>query len=170
MKLQVTIERSLISGISSMVIFGVLILLLFFGEMMLFMALPLTNDKLQDILPNIALVSSLLFSGLLIYIDEKRHGNTQQLQIEIEKDQLAVTQGRKEFVIPLTEIREVTKVMRFDRIYPEKGKYKVVIKRRKHRSLTFMTTEQEYANHADFEDTDLAKFYFALRSHGIKCC
>ena len=154
MKLQVTIDRSLFPGIPYPSMFGILFLFIFVSEMVLLFALA----------------SSLLLTSIILYIDEKRHGNTEKLQIWFQEDGITLLQGKKESSIPFDEIKEAVRIMQFNRIYSEKGKYKVILRRRKHRSLAFLTTEQEYRDHADFEDTDLAKFYEALRSHGVKCC
>ncbi len=170
MKLQVTIDRSLFPGIPYPSMFGILFLFIFVSEMVLLFLFCPTNEQIEDILPGIALASSLLLTSIILYIDEKRHGNTEKLQIWFQEDGITLLQGKKESSIPFDEIKEAVRIMQFNRIYSEKGKYKVILRRRKHRSLAFLTTEQEYRDHADFEDTDLAKFYEALRSHGVKCC
>lgn len=170
MKLQVTIDRSLFPGTSYNSMFGILFLIFFVGEMILLLVFCPSNDRIESVLPGIAMASSLLLTSIILHIDEKRHGNTEELQIWFQEDGITLIRGKKECSIPFDEIKEAVRIMQFNRIYPEKGKYKVILRRRKHRSLTFMTTEQEYSDHADFEDTDLAKFYDTLRSHGIKCC
>lgn len=170
MKLQVTIDRSLFPGIPYLSMFGILFLLFFVGEMVLLLLFCPSNEQTEDILPGIALASSLLLTSIILYIDEKRHGNTEKLQIWFQEDGISILLGKKEYSIPFDEMKEAVRIMQFNRIYSEKGKYKVILRRRKHRPLAFMTTEQEYRDHVDFEDTGLAKFYEALRSHGVKCC
>lgn len=170
MKLQIKIERSLIPGIPFIALAGIFFIIFFFGEMFLFSILPCTSSLPDDSLSIFALLSSAAVLLFLSLLDEKRHGNTQTLEAEIHKEYIQLTCGNKNWNIPYSDIKEVVKIMRYDRTYTEKGKYKIVIKRRKHRSLAFMTTEKEYQEHCDFQHTDLARLYYALRDRGIKCC
>lgn len=90
---------------------------------------------------------------------KKYRSNTEKLHIWFQEGSITLLRGKKEYSIPFDEIKEAVRIMQFNQIYPEKGKYKVILRRRKHRSLAFMTTEQEYRDHADFEDTGLVKMY-----------
>lgn len=170
MKFRINIERCLIPGVSFIALIGCLFLICFFGGLFLYSQFPICNIIPDDIACTLVFVVSVFLTFFFSYLDEWRHGDTQILQAELLDDCLILTQERHCWNIPLTEIREVMMVMRFDRIYVEKGKYKVVIKRKKHRSLTFMTTDKEYDLHSDFEDTELSKLYYALRAKGIYCC
>ena len=170
MKLQVHIERSLIPGFAFTAVVFLLFLAFFLGEILLLSCLPFSSSVPDDILSIFVCLSSLAFALFLSFLEEKRHGDTQLLQAELHENDLVLSQGKRSWNIPVAEIKEVTKTMQYNRIYDEKGKYKVVIKRKGHRSLTFMTTQKEYLDRCDFEATELSKLYYALRSLGIKCC
>lgn len=170
MKLEISVERCVIPGIPFISFFALLFVVLFFGEFYLYCNVPILQKIPDDIFPFLCLASGLFLMFFAYYLDEKRHGNTETLSAEIQDNVLILSQGPSHWRIPLTDIKETVKIMCINRVYDEKGKYKLIIRRKKHRPLTFMSTNEEYQAHVDFAETELSKLYFLLRSQGVKCC
>ena len=76
----------------------------------------------------------------------------------------------REYRITYDTVTEVSKVMVIDRMHDQKGCYRMKIKCRGRSNLEFETTQQEYEEHLDFEETGLAVFYNACKEAGLKCC
>lgn len=76
---------------------------------------------------------------------------------------------RRKHRIAYKDIKEVEKVMIINRIYDEKGHYRLRIKTG-HRSYRFYNPAEEFEKHPDFEETGLAQLYYEFRRHGVKCC
>lgn len=124
----------------------------------------------DEILSLIAVVLAIASAVMAEYVMDRKYGVTQQLLVTFEEEQCVLSKGRRKWSVPYQEIMSVVKVMAINRFFVEKGAYRVTIKRKGHSSITFWTTDQEYQEHRDFEDTQLYTLYLGLRSRGVKCC
>lgn len=158
------------SGRSGFLAEGIVFLLVFFS---VFLATFLLPDPIveqhDEMLSLIALALALAISVLVAYVVERKYGVTQQLLATFGEEQCVLRTGHSEWTIPYQEITSVVKVMAFNRIYNEKGAYRVTIKWKGHSSITFWTTDQEYQEHRDFENTQLYELYLEMKKHGVKC-
>lgn len=158
-------------GRSGFLFEGIVFLLVFFSVFLLTFLLPASIvEQYDETLSLIALVLALASAILVACVMDKKYGTTQQLLVTFGEEQCVLRKGRKEWQLPYREITSVAKVMAFNRIYNEKGSYRVTIKRKGHSSITFWTTDQEYQEHKDFEDTQLYELYLGMKKHGVKCC
>lgn len=158
-------------GISGFLVEGIVFLLVFFAIFLITLLLPDSMVEQHDeMISLIAIVLAMAAAILVEYVMERKYGVTQQLLVAFEEDRCVLRRGRREWSVPYQEITSVVKVMAFNRIFNEKGAYRVTIHRKGHRSITFWTTDQEYEEHRDFEDTQLYELYLGMKSHGVKCC
>ncbi|MDO4166983.1 MAG: hypothetical protein Q4D32_06235 [Eubacteriales bacterium] len=159
------------SGIGGFLMEGVVFLVLFVCVFLLSVFLPEhVLEKYSNVIALIALGVALLGSLMAQYGMERFYGATKQLVASFDEDSVTLRKGQKEWRIPYQEIKEVVKVMAVNRFFDEKGCYRVTIKRKRRRAITFWTTDQEYREHMDFEETQLYSLYVELRSRGVKCC
>ena len=150
---------------------GIVFLLVFFSVFLVTFLLPDPIVEQQDeMISLIAFMLALASSVLVAYVMERKYGVTQQLLVTFGEEQCVMRKGRREWIVPYQEITSVVKVMVINRIFDEKGAYRVTIKRKGHSSITFWTTDQEYQEHKDFQDTQLYGLYQEMKSHGVKCC
>lgn len=158
------------SGPGGFLVEGIVFLLVFFS---LFLGTFLLPDSIveqhDEMISLTAFVIALACSVLVAYVMERKYGVTQQLSVSFGEEQCVLRKGRREWSIPYQEITSVVKVMAFNRIFNEKGAYRVTIKRKGHSPITFWTTDQEYQEHRDFEDTQLYGLYLEMKKHGVKC-
>ena len=159
------------SGLSGFLVEGIVFLLVFFSVFLVTFLLPDSIvERHDDLISLIAIVLALATAVLVEYVMDRKYGVTQQLSVTFEEEQCVLRKGRRTWSVPYQEITSVVKVMAINRFFPEKGAYRVTIKRKGHSSITFWTTDQEYQEHRDFEDTQLYKFYLEMKSRGVKCC
>lgn len=158
-------------GRSGFLLEGIVFLLVFFSVFLVSFLLPDSIVEQHDeMISLIALVIAMAICILVAYVVERKYGVTQQLLVTFGEEQCVLRKGRREWTIPYQEITSVVKVMAFNRIYNEKGSYRVTIKWKGHSSITFWTTDQEYQEHRDFEDTQLYELYLEMKKRGVKCC
>jgi len=89
------------------------------------------------------------------------------LTAEFGEEAVTLTWKKKRKVIPYTEIREVGKITVIDRIH-DGGYYRVTVKT-KGRRYRFFSGEDSHKS-LKFEQTELSKFYYEFKRHGVKCC
>ena len=158
-------------GKSGFLVEGILFLLVFFAVFCIILLLPdAVVEQHDDMISLIALLLAAAAATLAAYITDQKLGVTQQLLVIFEEDHCVLQKGRREWSVPYREISEAVKIMVINRFFYEKGAYRLTIHWKGHRSITFWTTDQEYQEHKDFEDTQLYELYLGLRSHGVKCC
>lgn len=158
-------------GISGFLVELIVFLLVFFAIFFITLLLPDSIVEQHDeMISLIAVVLAMAAAILEEYVMDRKYGVTQQLLVTFEEDRCVLRRGRREWSAPYQEITSVVKVMAFNRIFNEKGAYRVTIHWKGHRSITFWTTDQEYQEHRDFEDTQLYELYLGMKSHGVKCC
>lgn len=158
-------------GKSGFLVEGIIFLLVFFVVFCITLLLPdAVVDQHDDMISLIALILAAAAATLVAYITDRMFGVTQQLLVTFEEDHCVLQKGRREWILPYQEISEVVKIMVINRFFYEKGAYRVTIRRKGHRSISFWTTDQEYQEHRDFEDTQLYELYLEMKNHGVKCC
>lgn len=158
-------------GKSGFLVEGIIFLLVFFAVFCITLLLPdAVVDQHDDMISLIALLLAAAVAMLVAYVTDRMFGVTQQLLVTFEEEYCVLQKGRREWSVPYQEIREAVKIMVINRFFYEKGAYRLTIHWKGHRSITFWTTDQEYQEHKDFEDTQLYELYLGLRSHGVKCC
>lgn len=128
------------------------------------------TERLEEVIPLLALVTSTLAVCIFYYIREKRTAGVMMVRVNIDDDRLQLAIGSKKYLRDLSDIKEIRKTMIIDRIHNEKGKYRIKVCCHGKGTWIFESTEQEYEKHLDFENTELYRFYDACRSVGIKCC
>lgn len=159
------------AGLSGFLVEGIVFLLAFFSIFLVTFLLPDSIvEQHDDLISLVALVLALVSAVLVEYVMSRKYGVTQQLLVTFEEEQCVLRKGRREWSVPYQEITSVVKIMVINRFFDEKGAYRVTIKRKGHSSITFWTTDQEYQEHRDFEDTQLYGLYLGMKSHGVKCC
>lgn len=159
------------AGLSGFLVEGIVFLLAFFSIFLVTFLLPDSIVEQHDeMISLVALVLALVSAVLVEYVMSRKYGVTQQLLVTFEEEQCVLRKGRREWSVPYQEITSVVKIMVINRFFDEKGAYRVTIKRKGHSSITFWTTDQEYQEHRDFEDTQLYGLYLGMKSHGVKCC
>lgn len=125
---------------------------------------------MEDSMPGIALVVSVLVLCVYSCVRDQRTHGTMKLEISFGETEFRITVREKTAQIPYTAVAEVRKWMVVDRFHSEKGCYRVRILCHGRSDLTFETTQEEYEAQADFEQTGLAVFYRACQEAGLKCC
>lgn len=83
-------------------------------------------------------------------------------------DHIVLKRGKRERVIPYHKIKKVVKYMIINRMYTDKGKYRMVI-RCKGRNYVIYSGEDSTLK-LDFEQTEISKIYYELKNRGIMCC
>lgn len=111
----------------------------------------------------------LLFCLMVHYREKKTHG-IMEMHVIFSGHGVDITVRKKTWSLSYSDIREVRKIMIMNRFYPEKGRYRVQIKKKTGGTLNFYTTQSEYDAASDFEKTGLYQFYQSCRAHGVKCC
>ena len=128
------------------------------------------NAVIREYMPEIALVVSVVIVCVYYGMRDKRTKGIMQVDVVLAMDDMKVTVNGKEDIVKYDAITEVSKNMVIDRIHSEKGCYRVTIKCHGRSDLVFETTQQEYDRHLAFEETELAVFYDACKTAGLKCC
>lgn len=168
--MEITVRRGY-SGLSGFLVDGVIFVLAFFVIFALTLLLPdAIVEQHDDLIALLALVLAATITVLVEYVMSQKYGVTQQLFVTFEEERCLLRKGRREWSVPYQEITSVVKIMVINRYFDEKGAYRVTIRRKGHSSITFWTTDQEYQEHRDFEDTELYGLYLGMKSHGVKCC
>ena len=159
------------SGLSGFLVEGIVFLVVFFSVFLVTFLLPdPIVEQHDEMISLIAFVLAFASSVLVAYAMERKYGVTQQLLVTFGEEQCVLRKGRREWIVSYQEITSVVKVMVLNRMFDEKGAYRVTIKRKGDRSITFWTTDQEYQEHREFEDTQLYGLYLEMKRHGVKCC
>lgn len=159
------------TGASGFLVELIIFLVLYFVVFLLSGLLPERFVEQHDHAISIIALVVIVSGELLVeYIVERINGVTQQLLVTFDEERCMLRKGRREWSVPYSEITSVVKVMAVTRFFDEKGAYRVTIHRKGHRSLTFWSTDREYQEHVDFEDTQLYTLYQELKSRGVKCC
>lgn len=171
---QITVNDSVFRTKRQGLHMGILFIGCFIGLLLLYSLVTdiwnLRNTYVEEFMPEVALVISVLIVLLYYFIREKRTNGVMQLNISFLNDSLKIIINRKQYVIKYTDITEVCKIMVIDRMHDEKGCYRMKIKCHGRSNLEFETTQQEYDVHLDFEKTELFNFYEACKKAGLKCC
>lgn len=107
---------------------------------------------------------------LMIHHREKRTHGIMEMHVVFSDDGVEITIRKKTWSLSYADICEVRKIMIMNRFYPDKGRYRVQIKKKTGGTLNFYTSQSEYEAALDFEETKLYQFYQACLEHGIKCC
>lgn len=158
-------------GFSGFLVEGIVFLLIFLGVFFITLFLPDSMvEQYDDIISLAAIIPAVAGAVLVEYVMERKYGVTQQLFVDFQEECCVLRKGRSEWNISYQDITSVVKVMVINRVFDEKGAYRVTIRRKGRRSITFWTTDQEYQEHRDFEDTQLYGLYLGLKSHGVRCC
>lgn len=168
--MEITVRRGY-AGLSGFLVEGIVFLLVFFSMFLITFLLPDSIvERYDEMISLVALVLALASAVLVEYVMSRKYGVTQQLLVTFEEERCVLRKGRREWSVPYQEITSVVKIMVINRFFNEKGAYRVTIKWKGHSSITFWTTDQEYQEHRDFEDTQLYGLYLGMKSHGVKCC
>lgn len=83
-------------------------------------------------------------------------------------DYIVLKRGKRNRVIPYHKIKKVVKYMIINRMYTDKGKYRVVI-RCKGRNYVMYSGENSDLK-LDFEQIEISKIYYEFKHRGIMCC
>ena len=115
-------------------------------------------------MPAIALVLILLAGWLM----EKYLKFEELLTVTFFDDYVILKRGKRERIIPYHKIKKVVKYMIINRMYTDKGKYRMVI-RCKGRNYVVYSGEDSNLK-LDFEQTEISKIYYEFKNRGIMCC
>ena len=130
----------------------------------------INNYYAEEYMPEGAFVIALLIVCVYYAHREKRTKGVMQLKLRFDSDAIRLNVNRRQHLVRYHDITEVHKIMVIDRTHTEKGCYRMTINRHGKSSLEFETTQQEYEEHLDFEETGIAVFYNACKEAGLKCC
>lgn len=128
------------------------------------------NTHMEEYMPEIALLVTIIIICLYYHIREKKTNGVMHLTVSFLSDSFEIIINGKKYIVMYNEIKEICKMMVIDRVHDKKGCYKMKIKCHGKRNIEFETTDKEYEQHLDFEDTGLFVFYDACKKAGLKCC
>lgn len=83
-------------------------------------------------------------------------------------DHIVLKRGKKERKIPYHKIKKVVKYMIINRMYPDKGKYRMVICCKGRNYVVYSGEDSQLK--LDFEQTEISKIYYEFKNRGIMCC
>ena len=83
-------------------------------------------------------------------------------------DYIVFNRGKRERIIPYQKIKKVVKYMIINRMYPDKGKYRMVISCRGRNYVVYSGENSDLK--LDFEQTEISKIYYEFKDRGIMCC
>lgn len=173
-KFRITVNDSVFSTKGAGLHRGILFTGCFILQFVCYLILPHMgirySQAVEEYLPVAMLVISMLIVCVFYYIRDKRTDGVMPVDIVVSGDGISITIGDKQYIRKMNEIVEISKVMVINRMYNEKGKYKVKIKCHGKCDIILESTEQEYDRHLDFENTGLFIMYNECKKMGIKCC
>ena len=118
----------------------------------------------------VVLIIVLILYFCLLFRWQSHLPDTQTLKVTFTQEFVVLEKGQSRRKIYYDEILAVEKNMVISsKEHSEKGYYRVKIKCRG-RNYVIYSTQEEYNQHLDFEDTELSKVYFEFKARGIKCC
>ncbi len=123
---------------------------------------------MDDVLEIIFPIGMLLSCFIILKLD-KYIPHNQTIEVHFREDSVSIFKGTKEYIVQYKDIVEVQKIMVIHQYNDDKGYYRVKIKC-KGRNRVFYSTQEEYVNKVDFEQTEISKMYFEFKARGIKCC
>jgi len=131
------------------------------------------SNEIQTIYPNIDVgfwgpVLAFLLICFVIWLMDKFLKFEEVLTATFYDDHIVLKRGKKERIIPYHKIKKVVKYMIINRMYTDKGKYRVVI-RCKGRNYVIYSGEDSQLK-LDFEQTEISKIYYEFKNRGIMCC
>ena len=131
------------------------------------------SSEIEDIYPNIDVgfwgpVFALILICFMIWLMDKFLKFEEVLTASFYDDHIVLKRGNKERIIPYNKIKKVVKYMIINRMYTDKGKYRVVI-RCKGRNYVIYSGEDSQLK-LDFEQTEISKIYYEFKNRGIMCC
>ena len=131
------------------------------------------SNEVQKIYPNIDVgfwgpVVFFILICLVIWLMDKFLKFEEVLTATFYDEYIVLKRGKCEHKIPYHKIKKVVKYMIINRMYHDKGKYRVVI-RCKGRNYVMYSGENSDLK-LDFEQTEVSKIYFEFKHRGIMCC
>lgn len=131
------------------------------------------SNEVQKIYPNIDVgfwgpVVFFIFICFVAWLMDKFLKFEEILTATFYDDYVVLKRGKRERIIPYHKIKKVVKYMIINRMYPDKGKYRMVI-RCKGRNYVIYSGENSNLK-LDFELTEISKIYYEFKHRGIYCC
>lgn len=131
------------------------------------------SSEIQNIYPNfnvrfwmpVFALILIIFTGWLM---DKYLKFEEVLTAVFYDDYVVLKRGKRERTIPYDKIKKVVKYMIINRMYTDKGKYRMVI-RCKGRNYVMYSGENSDLK-LDFEQTEISKIYYEFKHRGIMCC
>lgn len=138
----------------------------------LYMSLAV-SDEVQTIYPNIDVgfwgpVVAIILILFVVWLMDKFFEFEEVLTAVFYDDYVVLKRGKRERTIPYHKIKKVVKYMIINRMYTDKGKYRMVI-RCKGRNYVVYSGENSNLK-LDFEQTEISKIYYEFKHRGIMCC
>ena len=140
--------------------------------LILYMSLAV-SDEVQTIYPNIDVgfwgpVVAIILILFVVWLMDKFFEFEEVLTAVFYDDYVVLKRRKCERTIPYHKIKEVVKYMIINRMYTDKGKYRMVI-RCKGRNYVVYSGENSNLK-LDFEQTEISKIYYEFKHRGIMCC
>ena len=131
------------------------------------------SSEIQNIYPNFDVRFWMPFMTLILiifagWLMDKFLKFEEILTATFYEDHIVLQRGKRNRVIPYHKIKKVVKYMIINRMYTDKGKYRVVI-RCKGRNYVMYSGEDSQLK-LDFEQTEISKIYYEFKNRGIMCC
>ena len=111
---------------------------------------------------------SLILLVLVAFLLDKFVDFKEVMTIIFQEEQVILRRKNKERIILYSDIKKVVKYMIINRIYHDKGKYRVVIKCKGRNYVIYSGEDSELK--LDFEQTEVSNIYSEFKSRGIMCC
>ena len=140
--------------------------------LILYMSLAV-SDEVQTIYPNIDVgfwgpFVAFILILFVVWLMDKFLEFEEVLTAVFYDDYVVLKRGKRERTIPYHKIKKVVKYMIINRMYTDKGKYRMVI-RCKGRNYVMYSGENSFLK-LDFEQTEISKIYYEFKHRGIMCC
>lgn len=161
-KLTINVEKT------NKLILGIIFLFAFIGAYGVSFVVQ-TLFAMNDIPEDIIFPVGMLLSCFIILKLDRYIPHNQTIEVNFREESVLISKGTKEHVIQYKDIVEVQKIMVVNHYNDDKGNCRVKIKC-KGRNQVFYSTQEEYANKVDFEQTEISKMYFEFKARGVKCC
>lgn len=107
----------------------------------------------------------ILFAGWLM---DKYLVFEEELTATFHENHVMLKRGKHTRIIPYNKIKNVVKYMIINRMYTDKGKYRVVIRCRGHNYIIYSGENSDLK--LDFELTEISNIYYEFKHRGILCC
>ena len=131
------------------------------------------SDEVQTIYPNIDVgfwgpVVAFILILFAVWLMDKFLKFEEVLTAVFYDDYVVLKRGTHARTIPYNKIKKVVKYMIINRMYTDKGKYRVVIRCKGRNYVIYSGEDSELK--LDFEQTEISKIYYEFRNRGIMCC